>query len=70
MLYSIDIEAEKERIEADLQYQTGFVNSVKKKLDNQNFVNNAPAAVVEKERKKLADGLERIKLLKESLENL
>ena len=52
---SIDVAAELERINKDLEYQQGFRNSVMKKLSNERFVNNAPVAVVENERKKLAD---------------
>lgn len=52
---SIDVEAELERINKEIAYQEGFRNSVMKKLSNERFVNNAPVAVVENERKKLAD---------------
>lgn len=58
------------KLEKDLQYQIGFVGSIEKKLSNQRFVNNAPSNVVDNERKKLADGLERIKMLKESIDQL
>jgi len=68
--HAIDFEAERERIENELEYQQGFRKSVLKKLDNERFVNNAPPAVVEKERQKLADAEERIKSLEESLANL
>ncbi len=66
----IDVEAEKKRIRADLEYAKGFVTSVEKKLANERFVNNAPETVVANERKKLNDGLERIKILEESLQSL
>jgi len=66
----IDVEAEKERISKELEYQKGFVNSVQKKLENERFVNNAPDVVVDNERKKLKDGLERIKMLEDSLSSL
>ncbi len=67
-----EINVEEERLATlkDLEYQRGFVQSIKKKLDNQGFVNNAPAAVVEKERQKLADGEKRILMLEESLARL
>ena len=67
---TIDVEAECARLKEELAYQEGFVAKVGKKLSNERFVNNAPAAVVEKERKKMADGEERIKILKESLAQL
>jgi len=41
---------------------------VRKKLSNERFVQNAPPAVVEKERKKEADALEKIALLRKRLE--
>lgn len=67
---TIDMAAEKERLEKELEYQEGFVASVNRKLSNERFVNNAPAAVVDKERKKLADGEAKIKNLKEALAQL
>lgn len=67
---AIDIDAEREKLHKELEYQEGFVQSVEKKLSNERFVNNAPQAVVNNERKKLEDGLERIRILKESLDNL
>jgi valyl-tRNA synthetase len=66
----IDIEEERAKLQKELEYQEGFVQSVIKKLSNERFVNNAPEAVVNNERKKLADGQDRIRILKESLENL
>ena len=66
----IDVEAEKARLTKDLDYAKGSVKILEKKLGNERFVQNAPAAVVEMERKKLADGLAKIKVLEESLANL
>ncbi|MEM7102629.1 MAG: valine--tRNA ligase [Bacteroidota bacterium] len=66
----IDIEAERAKIEEELKRARGFLIGVQKKLENERFVQNAPAAVVEKEKQKLADGTARIKILEESLENL
>nr|WP_262901555.1 valine--tRNA ligase [Candidatus Sulfidibacterium hydrothermale] len=67
---SVDVEAEIKKIEEELNYTRGFLNSVMKKLSNERFVNNAPAAVVEKERKKQADAEARIKVLEEQLKGL
>ena len=64
---NIDVEAELEKLNKDLEYQLGFLASVQKKLSNERFVNNAPAAVVEGERKKLADAEYKIASLKESI---
>jgi valyl-tRNA synthetase len=56
-----------EEIIKELEYQKGFVASVLKKLENERFVSGAPAEVVEREKAKLADGNERIKILEEQL---
>jgi valyl-tRNA synthetase len=66
----IDVEAEIEKINNELGYQRGFVASISKKLSNERFVSGAPADVVDRERKKLADGEERIRILEESLKAL
>lgn len=67
---SIDIEAEIEKLEEELKYTRGFLNSVMKKLSNERFVNNAPEAVVEKERKKQADAEARIRVLEQQIASL
>ncbi len=64
---SLDVEAELEKIQADLKYQQGFLSSVEKKLSNERFVNNAPDAVVNAEKKKQADAQSKIKALQERL---
>jgi len=66
----IDVEAETARLQKDLEYQQKFVKSIQGKLSNERFVSNAPEQVVANERKKMADGEERIKSLKESLAKL
>lgn len=66
----IDADAERERLNKELELARGFVNSVMKKLSNDRFVSGAPPAVVEKEKKKLSDGEEKIKILEESLAKL
>ena len=57
---TIDIAAELEKLNKDLEYYTGFRASVEKKLSNERFVANAPAKVVEAERKKLSDAQAKI----------
>ena len=66
----IDVEAEIARMEAELKHKEGFLQGVLKKLGNEKFVNNAPAAVIELERKKQADAESIIKSLKESIASL
>ena len=67
---SVNVEDEIAKLEEELKYTEGFLNSVMKKLSNERFVNNAPEVVVTKERKKQADAEARIKVLKEQLGNL
>lgn len=66
----INVEEELKKLEADLKYQEGFLQSVLKKLSNEKFVNNAPAKVIEMERKKQADAESKIASLKESIAHL
>ena len=66
----INVEEELKKANEELKYQEGFVIGVQKKLQNERFVNNAPDAVVERERKKLSDGLSRIESLKTLIESL
>ncbi len=63
----IDAEEELKKLEADLKYQEGFLQSVMKKLSNEKFVSKAPANVIEMERKKQADAETKIAALKESI---
>jgi len=66
----IDVEAEIAKLEEELAYTEGFLKSVQKKLSNERFVNNAPEAVVAKEKQKQADAEARIKTIKEQLAGL
>ena len=66
----IDVEAEIARMEAELKHKEGFLQGVMKKLSNEKFVNNAPAVVLELERKKQADAESIISSLKESIDAL
>jgi len=63
----IDVEAEIQKMEAQLQHLEGFLAGVKKKLSNERFVANAPEAIVALERKKQSDSEEKIAALKESI---
>ncbi|MCS6930075.1 MAG: valine--tRNA ligase [Saprospiraceae bacterium] len=66
----VDYQAERLRVQRELEYQRGFLRSVEAKLANERFIQSAPAAVVENERKKRADALARIQLLEETLAKL
>jgi valyl-tRNA synthetase len=65
---ALDVNAEIKKINEELVYSRGFLSSVMKKLDNSRFVQNAPAAVIETEKKKKADAESKIKSLEERLE--
>ncbi|MEM9000912.1 MAG: valine--tRNA ligase [Bacteroidota bacterium] len=67
---AIDVAAEIQKITDELNYTKGFLQSVKKKLDNERFVNNAPEQVVAIERKKAADAEAKIETLEKSLASL
>ena len=56
-----------EKAEAELHRLEGFLLGIQKKLSNERFVNNAPAAVVEMERKKQADTETKMAALRDSL---
>ena len=64
---NINVEEELKKLEADLKYNEGFLQNVLKKLSNEKFVNNAPAKVIEMERKKQSDAEAKIATLKESI---
>jgi valyl-tRNA synthetase len=66
----INIEEERQKLEEELKYQKGFLNSVLKKLHNERFVSNAPEIVVKKERQKQADAEIKIKAIEEQLNKL
>lgn len=67
---AIDVDAEIKKIEDELNYTKGFLQSVQKKLSNERFVNNAPEQVVATEKKKAADAKAKIETLEKSLASL
>lgn len=67
---NLDIEAEKERIQKEINYLNGFLKSVDAKLSNDRFVNNAKPEIVQNERNKKADAESKIATLKETLASL
>ena len=67
----IDLGKERERIKKEIENTKGFLQSVEKKLANDQFVENAPAEVVERERHKQQDAgskLEKLQSLFDDLE--
>ena len=66
----IDAEAEIKKAEAEIKRLQGFMAGIQKKLQNERFVQNAPAQVVELERKKLSDAESKIAALEETVRSL
>ncbi|RMA57824.1 valine--tRNA ligase [Ulvibacter antarcticus] len=67
---AIDVEEEIAKLSEELKYTEGFLKSVQGKLKNERFVNNAPDQVVAIERKKEADAIAKIEMIKTSLASL
>lgn len=63
-------EAELIQLQKDIAYAEGFIESVRKKLDNEKFVSHAPADLIEKEKQKMQDGVIRLESLKARLNSL
>ena len=66
----VNVAEEIEKAQKELEYQQKFLQGVRAKLANQNFVAHAPAAVIENERKKEADSLSKIESLEAKLKSL
>ena len=66
----IDIDKTIKELTDELNYQKGFLELVIKKLNNERFVNSAPAKVIEIENNKKADTESKIHTLEKRLENL
>lgn len=64
---NLDVEAEKETLLKDLEYNQGFKRSVESKLANEKFVANAKPEIIERERAKLTDAEAKIKAIEEAL---
>ncbi|MGP4071378.1 valine--tRNA ligase [Piscibacillus sp. B03] len=66
----IDIDAEIDRLKKELDKWNQEVERVQKKLSNDNFVNKAPEHVVQEERDKEKDYLEKQKLVEQRIKEL
>ncbi len=66
----LDVESEITKIKKELEYNRGFLASVMLKLNNERFVSNAPAKVIEMEKAKKADARSKIASLEERLKSL
>ncbi len=67
---NLDLEEEKKKTEEEVKYLKGFLVSVDKKLSNEKFVANAKPEIVEVERKKQKDAMDKIAILEEKLKSL
>lgn len=67
---SIDKESEILKLQQELAYIKGFLDSVMKKLSNERFVNNAPPNVLQMERKKQMDTEAKISVIEKQINNL
>ena len=67
---NINVAEEQEKLDKELKRAEGFLFGIQKKLSNERFVNNAPEAVLEVERKKEADTLAKIATIHKSLSSL
>ena len=66
----IDTAEELTKSKEELERQKGFIAGIAKKLSNERFVSNAPEAVVNMERKKMADGEARVAALESYIKQL
>lgn len=64
---NVDVDAERERLNKELEYLQGFLKSVDAKLSNERFVQNAKPEIIANERNKKADAESKIAIIKESL---
>ena len=64
---NINVDEEIIKLKTELSYTEGFLNSVRKKLSNTRFVENAPEKVIQIEKDKEQDALSKIKAIKDSL---
>lgn len=70
LIGAIDFEKEKERITSEIEQVKKYISQIGKKLSNKEFVNNAPEAIVNKEKNKLESQKEKLEKLEVSLKNL
>jgi len=66
----VDLDKEKKRLENEIASVQKFINTVEGKLKNKSFVDNAPEAIVAKEKIKLADQKDKLNKLEEQLNSL
>jgi valyl-tRNA synthetase len=62
---AIDVDAEKARLQKEIDHVTPYITSLEKKLGNAGFVDSAPEEVVAKEKEKLEEGKNKLEKLEE-----
>ena len=67
---SINTEKEIEKSKKELNYYIGFLKSVRNKLNNKRFMDNAPKQVVDNEKNKESDTEAKIKILEKKITEL
>ncbi|MFH2143618.1 MAG: valine--tRNA ligase [Bacteroidota bacterium] len=70
LVESINVDDEISKLNNELNYLNGFLESVMRKLSNDNFVKNAPAKVIEAEERKRDDAKMKINGIEEQLKTL
>ena len=63
----VDTVKEKERLAKEISNLESYLKGLKAKLGNENFVKNAPSAIVEAEKKRMEESEEKLKKMKEQL---
>ncbi len=66
----LDVEEERGRLEKEIAQKEGFLQSVRKKLQNEQFLSRAPADVVAREQQKETDAVAELDKLRENLHDL
>jgi valyl-tRNA synthetase len=66
----IDVQVEIKKLEKQLAEKQRFLQAAQAKLNNENFVKNAPAAVVQQQHEQVADLQNQIKVIEENLRTL
>ena len=67
---NIDVALEVEKLQKELDYTKGFLKSVKTKLGNESFINNAPKQVIVNEKNKMADAKAKIEIIEIKIKNI
>jgi len=61
----VDLEAEKKRLNSEIEQSQAEITRLKARLEDKNFLTKAPAAVIDKERQKLYSVIDRLRRLQQ-----